>query len=74
LALRPSQYSSTVGGAIQEIPEEWQQYFTDHGITPFVVVYEDFHPKYEETALEILTYLGINYPESLQFRERRAAM
>ena len=49
----------------------WQEYFTRYNITPFTVIYEDFVPYYEETALRILDWLKISYPENLVFGERR---
>lgn len=59
---------------IQEIifhEAAWQEYFTRYNITPFTVIYEDFVPYYEETALRILEWLKISYPEDLVFGERR---
>jgi LPS sulfotransferase NodH len=41
----------------------WQQYFAQNNIEPFTVVYEDFVPAYEETARQILSYLGISAPD-----------
>ncbi len=49
----------------------WQAYFTQHGLTPFTVIYEDFVPTYEETALRIMNWLKITYPENLVFGARR---
>jgi len=49
----------------------WQQYFTRHGIEPFTVVYEDLTAAYEETARNILHFLGVPAPENLEFAERR---
>ena len=48
----------------------WQQYFTRYGITPFTVIYEDFVPYYEATALRILDWLKIPYPDDLVFGTR----
>ena len=42
-----------------------------HNITPFTVIYEDFVLHYEETALRILDWLNICYPENLVFGPRR---
>lgn len=59
---------------IQEIilhEAAWQAYFTRYNITPFTVIYEDFVPYYEETALRIMDWLKISYPEDLVFGERR---
>jgi trehalose 2-sulfotransferase len=49
----------------------WQQYFTDHDIEPFTVVYEELTAAYEETARNILHFLDISVPENLEFAERR---
>ncbi len=49
----------------------WQQYFTDHGIQPFTVVYEELRVAYEKTARNILHFLGIPVPENLDFAECR---
>ncbi len=49
----------------------WQQYFTAHDIRPFTVVYEKLIEAYEETARNILHFLGIPIPENLEFAERR---
>lgn len=53
---------------VQEL--EWQKYFTTHGIKPFMVIYEDFVSNYEETALEILKYLGLPEVKNVQFAPR----
>jgi trehalose 2-sulfotransferase len=49
---------------------EWQKYFATHGIKPFIVIYEDFVANYEETAIEILKYLGLPEVENIQFAPR----
>jgi trehalose 2-sulfotransferase len=51
--------------------DAWQQYFTDHGIEPFTVVYEELTAAYEETARNILHFLGIPMSENLEFAQRR---
>lgn len=48
-----------------------QNFFAQHRIQPFTVVYEDFVTTYEETAREILHYLNIPFAEPLTFGERR---
>ena len=48
----------------------WQTYFTQYGITPFTVIYEDFAPAYEETAFKVMDWLGVAYPEDLSFGVR----
>ena len=58
---------------IQEIvfhEAAWQSYFTQYHITPFTVIYEDLVPFYEETALRIMDWLEISYPENLVFGPR----
>ena len=52
---------------------EWQDYFQEANIAPFVVVYEDLCLKYEETAIQILEYLNVPIPADLQFGPRRMA-
>lgn len=49
----------------------WQRYFVMNNIQPFVVMYEDFVLKYEETAIQILKYLGIPEAENVQFAATR---
>ena len=48
----------------------WQSYFTRYNLIPFTVIYEDFVPAYEETALRIMDWLEISYPENLVFGPR----
>lgn len=52
---------------------DWQDYFREANIAPFVVVYEDLCLKYEETAIQILQYLNVQVPPNLQFGPRRMA-
>jgi LPS sulfotransferase NodH len=49
----------------------WQQYFSECGVTPFTVVYEELVLAYEETARQTLQYLSIPIPENLVFAERQ---
>lgn len=49
----------------------WQEFFSENRISPFTVVYEDLVRNYEHTALEILDYLGISHPTTINFNERR---
>jgi LPS sulfotransferase NodH len=49
----------------------WFDFFKRCGVTPFKVVYEDLVEAYEPTALNILRYLNIPYPENLLFDERK---
>ena len=48
----------------------WQQYFTETGVAPFEVVYEQFVERYEETTRAILDFLGIHVPEHQNFSVR----
>jgi trehalose 2-sulfotransferase len=41
-------------------------YFSDNGIEPFTVVYEDFVSRYEPTCSELLKYLGVEPPEEFR--------
>jgi LPS sulfotransferase NodH len=41
------------------------------GITPFRVVYEAFSPRYEETMLALLDWMGIAHPAELQLPKPR---
>lgn len=63
----------TIEQFLREI--EWQEqamqrYFADLGIKPFPVIYEDFVTTYEETAKDILQFLGVSYKAPLVFGER----
>lgn len=49
----------------------WQEYFSQNNIIPFTVIYENLVLQYEETALEIMDWLGIDYPDDLVFGPRR---
>lgn len=53
---------------VQEL--EWQKYFAANGIKPFVVIYEDFVAKYEETAVHILNYLKLPAVNEVKFAPR----
>lgn len=44
----------------------WQNYFSENGITPFVVEYENFVKSYSETAMEALRFLGVKVPEGYE--------
>jgi LPS sulfotransferase NodH len=48
-----------------------QEHFSECGIEPFVIVYEDFYDACEETAVAVLDYLEIGRPAALTFGERR---
>lgn len=49
----------------------WEGYFSENGIQPLSMVYEDFVEHYESTAISILQYLNIEIPESISFQQRR---
>jgi trehalose 2-sulfotransferase len=49
----------------------WQAFFQVNKITPLRVVYEELVDSYEATALQILDYLEVTYPQNLVFGERR---
>ncbi len=49
----------------------WLEFFQKLGVQPYVVVYEDFTHAYEETAKDILKYLGIPFQKKLVFGQRR---
>jgi trehalose 2-sulfotransferase len=49
----------------------WHNFFETCAVQPFKVVYEDLVDAYEPTALQILQYLNISFPEDLVFGERR---
>lgn len=55
---------------IEEHNRAWQQFFDAACIRPYTVVYEDLVANYEATALHLLQYLGISFPENLVFAER----
>lgn len=49
----------------------WQEYFSECGVRPFTVVYEDFIMSYEDTVSKILKYLGIPVPGQLSLAQPR---
>lgn len=64
--------------AIQSLEQEimaheaaWRQYFELCRVEPLVVVYEELVPAVEETARQVLQFLGINVPPGLVFAERK---
>lgn len=54
-----------IDSLVQEIVRReawWQDYFSEGGIRPLSVVYEDFADSYEGMTLELLKYLGVDAP------------
>jgi LPS sulfotransferase NodH len=49
----------------------WNNYFEMCQIKPYVVIYEEFVPRYGETAREVLQFLDISIPPNLEFAERK---
>ena len=45
---------------------EWEAYFNACHVKPFRIVYEDFVTRYEAITLEVLRFLGITIPDSLE--------
>jgi len=43
----------------------WEAYFAESGIEPYRVVYEEFAEAYEQTAMDILGFLGIPGPDEI---------
>ena len=50
---------------------EWLELFQELNVQPYIVIYVDFINAYEDTAKEILKYLGIPHPDQLVFGHRR---
>jgi LPS sulfotransferase NodH len=48
----------------------WDAFFEHCGTQPHVVVYEDFVDSYEETAMEVLRYLGVEPSTATGFERR----
>ena len=44
----------------------WEEYFTDAGITPFAVIYEDFVRNYESTLRHLLYELKVDLPTGVR--------
>jgi len=49
----------------------WKNYFEVSQIKPYVVIYEEFVPRYEETARDVLRFLDISIPSNMKFAERK---
>ncbi|HLJ67692.1 MAG TPA: Stf0 family sulfotransferase [Chloroflexota bacterium] len=54
----------------RDLEASFERFFFENGIKPFRVVYEQLVDRYEETALEVLDFLGIAHPPSLSFAPR----
>lgn len=65
------QFIDLLYGLILEGEAGWRCFFEECGVQPFTVIYEDLVEAYEQTALQILEYLNVPYPENLVFGERR---
>lgn len=67
-AHRPAFSFLQIDFLVQEIElhnAAWQRYFTQNGIHPLVIVYEDFVAHYEETLREALQHLALPGAETL---------
>lgn len=51
-----------------EEEESWSRFFDQIGASPATVVYEDFAPRHEEAARELLSALGVSIPDDLSFQ------
>ncbi len=74
LGKEPEYNFDAIDYLVQEIvfhEAAWQAYFSQYEITPFTVIYEDLVQHYEKTAIRILDWLKISYPDNLVFGERR---
>ena len=58
-------------GLILEGEAGWVDFFKASEVNPFKVVYEELVDAYEQTTLDILEFLNVEYPEKMMFGERR---
>jgi LPS sulfotransferase NodH len=49
----------------------WVSFFQNAGVKPLRLVYEDIIGAYQQTVLEIIDYLGIEYRGKLEFQDRK---
>lgn len=56
---------------IREHDAAWSRYFTDNGIEPFTVTYEEFVDQYAATITDVLRFLGMAPPADLGVSRRR---
>jgi LPS sulfotransferase NodH len=72
---RPPQFDPVFIGNLHRLVIEgekgWRAYFDEIGVQPYVVFYEDLVQAYEETARDILAWMGIPVPNDLRFAGRR---
>ncbi len=62
-----------IDSLVQEIVRreaEWQTYFTESGVQPYSVIYEDFVQDYEVTTRSILDHLGLDAPPEADLSRR----
>ena len=60
-----------LASAIADEETAWHGYFAEAGVEPYAVVYEHFQNNYEEVALEILDYVGIDSAAGASFAARQ---
>lgn len=48
----------------------WQRFFTENGLRPYTVVYEELALAYEATALDVLRFLDVALSKNVQFGPR----
>ena len=70
LVYRPDIISSSMEQTMAH-ESEWRQFFRDGGFAWTEVVYEDFVDAYEETAVQMLDFLGVPRPKTVSFGSRR---
>jgi LPS sulfotransferase NodH len=56
---------------IGECERGWARFFKACDVAPLKVTYEEVVHDYEGTALRVLDFLGVPYPQDLSFGERR---
>lgn len=52
---------------LEQNEQAWQNFFDDHHIQPFTIVFEDFITSQEETTQAVLRFLGIAIPPDSTF-------
>jgi LPS sulfotransferase NodH len=56
---------------LEEHDRGWEDFFVSNGILPHRVAYEDLVDSYEDTAIDIVRFLGVEVPDRVDFGERR---